>query len=192
MTERQYQVLARSRKSNFVSQMYRRPNGRIVRSSKPLGDGKWFSHDEAKRAQRLGEARGWAVFVTKSHFPFIVLDSDTKMVRPQLAVLINELGRKRGRYVWLGEGWRTHARQWELYREYERRGFAPPTVAYPGTSNHEFGWAGDISILISGRGGAYINVGNDAKCRRIMKRLGLGLPVVGEPWHAQITSEWRA
>lgn len=192
MTERPYQILARDRETNFVSQVFRHRDG-IVRSKEPLSSGAHFSRDEAKAAKDVAERKDWALYVTKRKRPFIVVDDDTKMVRAPLARKINELGREVGRYIWMGEGWRSHARQWELYREYEARNFAPPVVAYPGTSNHETGWAADISVLLSGRGGDFVNVGDyrPQLTLRKMRKLGLGLPVPGEAWHVQITDSMR-
>lgn len=191
--EREFRVLVRDTRTNDVRQLFRVGKG-FKAFGRPRKNGDRFSRAEARRAVAWAKKRGLAAFVTKSRYPFLVLDSDTKMVRRELAVKLNELARKTKRYMWIGEGWRTHAQQWAFWRAYVARGKRPPLVAYPGTSNHEGGRAADASFLLSGRGGAYVNLGNykRAETVRRMRRLGLGLPVPGEPWHAEITSTWRA
>jgi hypothetical protein len=188
-------VLVRDTRTNDVKQVYRTKRGFLI-SGRRRDVGDRFSRREvhAVRKAMQRRKRQYAVFVTRSRYPFLVLDSDTKMVRAPLAHRLNELARRTQRYMWIGEGWRTHARQWELWRQYEARGFAPPTVAYPGTSNHEGGNAADASFLLSGRGGSYVNLGNYQRSVTVrrMKDLGLALVVGGEPWHVEIGTAWRA
>lgn len=192
--KREFRVLVRDRRTNDVKQLYRRPGGGFRASRRALDRGYKFSREEARDASRWASKRGLAAYVTKSPYPFLVLDSDTKMVRHDLARKLNTLARNTKRYMWIGEGWRSSSQQWAFWRDYLARGKRPPLVAYPGTSNHESGWAADASFLLSGRGGAYVNLGNykRPKTVRRMKRLGLGLPVPGEPWHTEITTAWRA
>lgn len=188
MADREFRVLVRDPKSNMVRQVFRK--GRGFRASRRFRrDGDRFTRQEARLAREWAEERGLVPFVTKSRYPFLVLDSDTKMVREPLAEKLNDLGRRSGRYLWVGEGWRTHAQQWAFWNAYVARGKRPPLVAFPGTSNHESGWAADLSVLLSGRGGSYVNVGRwrPSVTIRRMKKLGLGLSVPGEPWHVEIT-----
>lgn len=191
--DREFRVLVRNKRTNDVRQLFRHKRG-FRAFGKPLEDGDKFSRSEVKDAEVWAAKRDLAVFATRSRYPFLVLDSDTRMVRPELASRLNTLARKTKRYMWVGEGWRTHAQQWDFWNAFVARGKRPPLVAFPGTSNHEGGWAADASILLSGRGGSYVNLGRyqRAVTVRRMKKLGLGLPVPGEPWHVEITTSWRA
>lgn len=192
--ERVFKVLVRNQRTNDVKQLFRKRGGGFTASRVRLKRGGMFSRAEARQAEAWGKKRGLAVFVTKAKYPFLVLDSDTKMVRPELAGRLNELARQTKRYMWIGEGWRTNAQQWVFWNQFVARGKRPPLVAYPGTSNHEGGRAADASFLLSGRGGSYVNLGlyKRGLTVRRMRRLGLGLPVPGEPWHTEITTSWRA
>jgi hypothetical protein len=176
-------------KHHNVKQLYRTAGGftthRLLALKTTIGD------DKIGDAKKWAKKRGWDIRITKSDYPFIILDDDTKMVQPKLAKKIDKMGRRRKRYIWMGEGWRTRARQEELWREYVNRGYSPPTVARPGTSNHETGWAADISVFLRGLDHEYTNVGYDDQCRRIMHGLNLCLCVPGEMWHAQIGDDWR-
>jgi len=182
---RDWKVLARSRQHQDVRKLYRAGDGFTVNKENPLSKG-LFSKKEARAAVEWGDSHGYAVFATKKRYPFLVLDSDTRMVRHELASLLDDFAADVRRYVWIGEGWRTRARQEELWRQYVARNYAPPVVARPGTSNHETGNAADASVLHSGRGGSFTNVGLWPHGERILARHGLGLPVGGEPWHVQV------
>ena len=188
---RQWQVLARDPETNNVAQIFRlKPKKkRAFRKAARVKARRKLSKRESKRAAKWAEEKGLVPFRTKSKYPFVVLDSDTRMPRKELAQRMNELGRLCRRYLWCGEGWRTNARQWELWREYLRGG---NLAAYPGTSRHESGLACDISILHSGRGGDRTTVGSWPGARTWMRRLGLALCVPGEDWHAEISNDWRA
>lgn len=148
----------------------------------------------------VNRARNWAYHERKrskihsvNHkYPFIILDTDTKMVKPELASKINSIGRKTKRMVWMGEGWRSRQRQTELWNAYVARGYAPPLTARPGTSNHESGNAADVSLFLAGTDHGYVNFGNSERVRRLMKKTGLCLPVTGEPWHVEIGTTFRA
>lgn len=158
-----------------------------------LGGRSWMTKGESIRAKKwaLNKKKAVRVYRTRSKYPFLVLDTDTKMVRAPLAKKLNRLGQKRRKFIFINEGWRTHARQWELWNLYKSgRG---NLAAYPGTSNHEGGNAADCSFFTSGtKSGNRINVGADAKCRKIMKSLGICLPVSGENWHCELGNTWRA
>lgn len=174
-----------------VRQVYRRRVGKGYTTHILLGrsSGKI---DDAKGVKKWAKEKNYRLRTANSLYPFIILDTDTRQVNEPLAKKINKLGRKMRRYIWMGEGRRTHARQQQLWDEYVARNYSPPTVARPGTSNHETGNAADISLFMHGPDHEYTNVGNVSKARGIMRRLGLGLPVSGEPWHTEITTWWRA
>lgn len=176
-----------------VHQVYKKRIGKGFTIHRRLGLNKSTISDDRKRELKAWSLdHKWDLRITHSKYPFIIVDTDTKMVNPKLAHKINKLGMKMNRYVWMGEGLRTRARQQQLWNEYVNRGYAPPTVARPGTSNHETGNAADISLYLNGTHNAYTNVGYSKQARHIMKNLGLGLPVPGEAWHTEITNVWRA
>ncbi len=176
-----------------VRQLYRRKVGKGFTTHRIAALGKTtIGPEHLDEAKKWAKEKGWELRKTESSYPFIILDDDTRMVNAPLAKKINKLGQKMERFVWMGEGLRTHARQQQFWNEYVARGYAPPTVARPGTSNHETGNAADISLFMNGTAKDYTNVGHVGKARAIMKNLGLGLPVPGEAWHTEITSVWRA
>lgn len=182
------------KKNNNVVQLYRRKIGDGFTTLKSFGKDETFGPDAVIAAKKWAKKKGYKARLFKNgvDYPFIIMDNDTKMVKPDLAKKINELGRRRKRYVWMGEGWRTNAQQWAFWNAYVARGKRPPTVAYPGTSNHESGNAADISVFLTGPQNSYTNVGNDGRTRSIMRALNLCLPVPGEAWHTQIGNDWRA
>ena len=216
--DRPYVVLARDRKSNDVRQVYRLPGGGFTRNkdnpaiAKTNGNPRRFWKREVEDCQRWARKKGLAVFAAKgkqARWPFVVKDTDTAWANDDLMDRINRLGRRRRRYIWGGELKRTAHRQWELRMLYLNGNgnlAARCCTKYDGkhswsacgknpTSHHNQGEAGDISVLASGRGGGYTNVGNDKKARAIMRDVGLVLNVGGEPWHAvrkDIDPDWRA
>lgn len=177
-------------KNHNVKQLYPRIGGGFT-THRVFAVKSTINDERKKEVKQWAEKRDMTFRIVHKEYPFIILDDDTKMVQPKLAKKIDKLGRRRKRYIWMGEGWRTRARQEELWRQYVNRGYAPPTVARPGTSNHETGWAADISVFKQGLDHEYTNVGYDDHCRRIMHALNLCLCVPGEMWHAQIGDDWR-
>lgn len=183
--------LTAEKKNHDVVQVYLRKLGGFT-THRRLAKRETIGKAKIEDAKKWVKKKGWTPRVSKGRYPFIILDNDTKMVKAPLAKKINTLGKQAKRYIWMGEGWRTHARQWELWNEYIARGKQPPLVAYPGTSNHEGGMAADISVFLDGPSNPYINVGNLSRTRQRMRNLGLCLPVPGEPWHAEIGNNWNA
>ena len=61
-------------------------------------------------------------------------------------------------------------------------------------SNHCAGKASDSSIYSQGRSGTITSIGSwgNGKGRSEAKKVGMCLPVVGEPWHLEHGSTWRA
>lgn len=212
MGDRKFVALARDTKTNKVSQLYREQGGGFTRDKGSKNIAKTrpprFSKQEGEAAIEWGKAHGLAVFVTQQKWPFLVLDDDTDWGNPDLAKRLNELGRRLGRYVWCGEFKRSAYRQWWFRDGYLRRkpGFnlaARCCTKYSGIhswascgknpqSNHASGNACDTSILRSGRGGSFVNVGAWSGAREEMRRLGLCLPVGGENWHIERGTAWRA
>lgn len=177
-----WRVLARDRESNDVRQVYAAPGGGYTRN--PATDGRKALLNRAQSLAAIdwagsNDAAGWA---TTSPYPFLVLDSDTRMVRPSFARKLNDIGADLRRYMWIGEGWRTYARQAELYRQY-LNGTLGAIAARPGTSNHESGWAADISVLHSGRGGSYTNLRNYPGGPKAAADHGCFDAVPSEAWH---------
>lgn len=175
-----------------VRPLYRRVGGGFTRNKIAALGKETVNPDRYNEARKWAKERNLSIRKTESKYPFIIVDDDTQMVRADLAKKINKLGRKMKRYVWMGEGWRTRARQQQLWNEYVNRNYAPPTVARPGTSNHESGNAADISLFMNGLNSSYTNVGHVTKARSLMRKMGLGLPVPQEYWHVEITPFWRA
>lgn len=210
MAKRKHRVLARNPDNNNVQKVWRKEGGGFTRNGKkPLAGNVpgLFSAAEAKQAVAWGKRKGLAMYVTTSKFPFIVLDKDTYWGNPKLAGRLDRLGELRERYVWVGEFKRTAHRQWQLRMLYlsgegnnaarccSKYDLEPHTWKQCGKdswSNHADGNAADASILHSGRGGPYTNLGNDQKSRAIMHRLDLCLPVPDEPWHAERGDTWNA
>lgn len=205
--QRSWRVLARDTETNDVKQVYRvvGTDGFTRNASNP-NKRALFLKSEAQAAIEWAKKRGLAGYATTSKYPFLVLDGDTSWGNPQLSALLNELGQRRERYMWLGEYRRTSRRQWELRMAHlNGRGnlaarccskfsgkHSWESCGQDSWSNHANGNAADISYLHSGRGGAYTNVGNDSKCRSIMHDLSLCLPVPNEKWHAERGNSWRA
>jgi len=177
-------------KHHVVKQLYPRIGGGFT-TKRALSYRKTIGGVKMLLARIWAKKRELVLREVDSPYPFIILDDDTKMPRAKLAKRINKLGRRRKRLIWMGEGWRTRARQQALYNQFVRRNFAPPVVAVPSTSNHETGWAADISVFVYGPKNDYTNVGYDDHCRRIMHATNLCLPVPGERWHTQLGNDWR-
>lgn len=86
--------------------------------------------------------------------------------------------------VWnVNDGYRSYAEQvvfWKRWLKYRK-----VLAAKPGTSNHGFGKAADVSAP----GGS--PVGASARRRAALDRYGLCLPVPGEAWHVEVGEVWR-
>ena len=88
-----------------------------------------------------------------------------------------------GKKIQINSGFRDTAKQWELWRQYEKdkaAGKNPSPVAYPGRSMHEYGYALDINS----------DTANDIASRGIMDKWGFDRPVKRgtpkwEPWHIE-------
>lgn len=115
--------------------------------------------------------------------PFLVLrDGAHWPTEKALLLKLDALGEALRRRVVIVSGLRTNAEQWALWRAYKSG--TGNLAAYPGTSNHETGRAADCNV-------AGISVGSWPGARRVMRRVGLCLPVPGEAWHVQVGSTWR-
>lgn len=215
MAKRKHRVLARNPDTNNVQLVYRTLDGGFTRDeNEDLATNVpgLYTEEEAAKAMVWGKKHGLAMYSTTSKYPFVVLDTDTEWGSPKLSAKLNELGRRRMRYMWVGEYDRTARRQWELRMAFLSGNgnlAARCCSKYTGKhkwrncgkdswSNHADGNAADTSYLHSGRGGPYTNVGNDHRCRAIMHDIGLCLPVgppvspQSEPWHVEIGNSWRA
>lgn len=86
--------------------------------------------------------------------------------------------------IWrIDSGYRTYAEQVRLYKLYrEGKG---NLAAVPGTSNHEKGLAADVSV--KGQ-----PVGASDRRRASLKSHAMCLPVVGEKWHVEVGTTFRA
>ena len=184
-----YKVLA-TRKNGNVRMVHRLgPNKFSLKKTK--GSKKKMNKAQAKKAVQWAKKKGFTdIRRTRSKYPFLVLDSDTKWPKTKLARKLNKLAKRRKRYMFVNEGWRTHARQWVLWNAYQSG--TGNLAAYPGTSNHEGGWAADMSVFLYGRDSYRQNVGEDDKTRSLMKKMGICLPVGGETWHCELGQIFRA
>jgi hypothetical protein len=147
-----------------------------------------FTLEQVAEAQEWAKAKGHRVrAVALDPYPFLTLDADTRAAKPDLMRRIDKLGRALGHELLIREGWRTREQQEAFWDAFVARGYRPPLVARPGTSLHETGDAADVGTL---RGG--VNIGNVPGAREAMRRLGLCLPVPGEPWHVEVGDRWSA
>ncbi len=205
--KRKWKVLARSRKNNKVRQVYRKTNKEGFTRNKGKNTKALMTKSEAKAAVKWAASKNAAGFATTSKYPFLVLDNDTEWGNPKLGRKLNRLARELQRYGWCGEFKRSARRQWMFYQGWlaRRPGFnlAAPCCHknYPHSwgacgqtprSNHADGNACDFSILHSGRGGSYTNVGDWKNARKKMRRMDLCLPVPNEKWHVERGNRWRS
>ncbi len=204
----EWQALGRA-KNNNVKQILRKKGGGFTkdRDAAAAGNAHLMTKAEAQDAVKWGKGHDVTVYATQSPYPFIVLDNDTSWGNKDLSEKLNALGKKQMRYIWVGEYDRTPHRQWELRMAYlNGRGnlAARCCSKYRGQhswdncgkdsqSNHSHGNAADASVLHSGRGGAYTNLGNWGHgIRENMRDLRLALTVPGEAWHTEIGTRWAA
>lgn len=145
---------------------------------------KRMSKGASIRANRWAKQRGWTTHRTRSRYPFLVLDSDTRWPRRKPTKRLNKAARLTGHFFFINEGWRTRQRQQWLW-DHLPRGQA----AYPGTSRHETGNAIDVQVITAGRTGQRVNIGEHAKARSIATRLGFRWTVNGEPWHIALVGK---
>jgi len=182
-----------------------------VENPNPDANPKWKARfgnkSSATAAKEWSEGKGRAVYMSKDLYPFTVLGGGV-YGNEKLTKKMNKLGRLHKRYMRLGSYKRTQKQQHDLYLKYIRGTgnlAAHCNTRYNGehswdqckkyppcASNHCGGNACDLSYYHSGRSGSYTNVGNNNSFRSTMKKLGLGLPVGGEPWHTEITTIWRS
>ena len=108
---------------------------------------------------------------------------DTKGLKRSLRRKLGRVARSRGKgyRIYVRSGYRTYEEQAALYRNYLRNGW--PLAAKPGTSRHETGRAADVQLVTPK--GHYLNIGGDAKTRKLLKEEGLHRPVEGEFWHVE-------
>lgn len=167
-----------------------------------------FARVGLRRLRKWARRKGWKLSITKSRYPFIVLDTDTIMPNPRLARKLNTLGKRMRRYVWIGEGRRSNYQQWKFRMAYlQGHGnlaarcclkYWPDRVhswnncGKNSQSNHATGDAADTSLFMNGRGMSYTNIGEVPRARAIMRDLGMSLPVPGETWHVEISRYWAA
>jgi hypothetical protein len=76
-----------------------------------------------------------------------------------------------GGRVTIGNAWRSHDQQVDLYRR------KPGLAAKPGSSNHEFGLAADL---------VFSNAAARRWAHENASRFGLWFPMDYEPWHVQL------
>ncbi len=145
-----------------------------------------FTGPETVRIREWAKSKGHAYRITRLNpYPMLRLDTDTAWPNHDLARLLNELALRLALVLFIREGLRTRAQQQAFWDAFVARGYRPPLVARPGTSNHETGDAADVGDL-RGR-----NIGSIPRARSLMRAYGLCLPVPGEAWHVEKGSTWR-
>ena len=96
-------------------------------------------------------------------------EDDLTFPRP-LARRLRQLAKASGAPLQVNSGYRTYDQQAALYQAHLNG--TGNLAARPGTSNHEFGAAADISLT--------------PEQRALLPKFGLGLPVPGEDWHVEL------
>jgi len=117
--------------------------------------------------------------------PYRIPDNELAMLEgmqePMKSALINMLTAGGGR-IHVSSGVRSNARQQQLWanalRKYGDPEIADNWVARPGTSNHEHGWAVDIT-------------GDKAWAHQVAGDFGMGFPLGNEDWHMEWAGEHR-
>lgn len=187
-----YSVGVRLRKRGRVRRLYLRKRGGYT-TVKLRGARGVFTKTEVVKARAWAKRAGHGFTATMINpYPFLKLNKTTRPVVASLMGKLNSLGRRLGRQLYIAEGTRTREQQQAFWDAFVRRGYAPPLVARPGTSNHEpqdglLGRAADVRSL-SGN----VNVGSLPGSRVAMRSLGLCLPVPGEAWHVEEGHRWEA
>lgn len=101
--------------------------------------------------------------------PGVELDRLNPTLLEKFKAMVQEYGETTGKSVLVTSGWRSTAKQEELYRK------DPSKAAKPGRSLHEFGLAMDVnSTDLDGLEEA-----------GLMRKYGFTRPVGGEPWHTE-------
>jgi hypothetical protein len=117
---------------------------------------------------------------------------------------LNTVGRRTKRKIRIDSGLRTPHQQWHAYKDYLRGGtLAAPCCSkhflHPWAlcgrqcaSNHCQSRAADCEIM-SSDGEGFQSIGLDQDARRVMRRVGLCLPVgEHEVWHVEVGTTWRS
>lgn len=115
-------------------------------------------------------ANGMIEKATKSqlkHFSFGA--GDRAWFDPILMKQLVKLSKATGEPITLNSGFRTLDEQKAAYADFQAGG---ALAATPGSSNHEYGLAADVSLT------------SDQRAR--LAEFGLGLPVGGEDWHVEV------
>lgn len=144
-----------------------------------------------KPAQAVTEPSSPTVASKKKRKARVTKNKDTKWpTDKRLMRKIRKLSRRSGYRIHIRSGYRSIEEQAALYRGYINGWPGYNLAAPPGRSRHNYGRAADMGWI--GKDGKYRSIGYSRKCRRIMRDLGLCLPVPGEPWHTENGTTWRA
>lgn len=111
-----------------------------------------------------------------SYTPTMVT-GDLKGLDSELLKKLDAIGQQLGQKIDVVSGFRSRAEQEELYRKYLNG--TGNLAAPPGSSNHEHGDAADV--YVNGVALASVPGGTAAAAA-----VGIGFPVGGEPWHAEM------
>jgi hypothetical protein len=107
-----------------------------------------------------------------------MLTGDLDGLDPKLAAALQQAATQLGQKIDVVSGHRSREEQAELYQKYLNG--TGNLAAPPGQSNHEHGGAADV--YVNGVALASVEGGSEAAAAA-----GIGFPVGGEPWHAELT-----
>jgi LAS superfamily LD-carboxypeptidase LdcB len=105
------------------------------------------------------------------------VSGDTDGLNQDLLNRLAKIGEELGKEIDVKSGFRSREEQEVLYQKYLNG--TGNLAAKPGTSNHESGNAADVNV----DGTSLANVPG---AKEIAAKHGIGFPVGGEPWHAEI------
>lgn len=107
-----------------------------------------------------------------------MLTGDLEGLDPKLTAALQQVATELGKKIDVVSGHRSREEQAELYQKYLNG--TGNLAAPPGQSNHEHGGAADV--YVNGVALASVEGGREAAAAA-----GIGFPVGGEPWHAELT-----
>lgn len=146
-----------------------------------------FDKAGVANVRKWAKQRKYKMLSFKAKTANLIYDKDTKPVNANLASRLQAVAEEIGHDLFIREGKRTRQQQQKFWNQFVSRGYRPPLVARPGTSNHETGNAADVGVLPTNQ-----NIGVNQKWRNALRKHGLCLPVRGETWHVEVGHTWKA